>query len=382
MPNNDEQNEDWLIDDDVTSVEQDNQLVPWKILIVDDEADIHAVTRIALQNVEYKNRPLLLISAFSAKEGMEILSHTNDIAIILLDVMMETDDAGLRMARQIREELQNQLVRVILRTGQPGHAPEREVILQYDINDYKNKTELTSQKLFTTIIASLRAYEGLLLIERSRIGIERILDASTDLYQSHSLQAFASSVLQQISTILDVGADGVLCLLKSNAEAINEVPIIVAATGNYTNLLDQTPLSTDSQLWQIVTETFQNRRSHFAHPVDSLYVETHSHRRFVILVSPPSPLAASQCQLLEKFCDKIAWAYDNLHRIQDLQNQQLQFANAVNTLLLAIQNDDSTQSSASLKLVFQHLEQQLISQRNLQEDLLLQKLSGALNNQR
>jgi hypothetical protein len=86
---------------------------------------------------------------------------------VLLDVVMETDDAGLILARRIREELSNQIVRVVLRTGQPGQAPEQRVIIEYDINDYKAKTELTTQKLFTTVISALRAYESLMMLERS-----------------------------------------------------------------------------------------------------------------------------------------------------------------------------------------------------------------------
>ena len=97
-----------------------------------------------------------------------MLKDTADVALVLLDVVMETDDAGLSLARQIRGELNNQLVRVVLRTGQPGQAPEQSVVMEYDINDYKSKTELTAQKLFTSVVSSLRAYESLVAAERGR----------------------------------------------------------------------------------------------------------------------------------------------------------------------------------------------------------------------
>jgi len=42
---------------------------------------------------------------------------------VLLDVIMETDQAGLDLVEFIRDTLKNETVRIILRTGQPGQAP-------------------------------------------------------------------------------------------------------------------------------------------------------------------------------------------------------------------------------------------------------------------
>lgn len=137
----------------------------WKVLVVDDEEDIHKITRLVLKPLTFDNCSLDFIHAYSAKEAFSILKSTPDIAIVLLDVVMETDDAGLVLVERIREELNNKLIRIILRTGQPGQAPEKSVISKYDINDYKEKTELTTTKLFTTIISSLRSYRDLLSLE-------------------------------------------------------------------------------------------------------------------------------------------------------------------------------------------------------------------------
>jgi PAS domain S-box-containing protein len=161
--------DNWLVDEDAP--EQATAAVrgnPWRILIVDDDKDVHLMTQFALLNVVFMDRTLELLSAYSGREAFQKLREETDIALVLLDVVMETPDAGLRLAKQIREELNNQLVRVVLRTGQPGQAPEQRVIVDYDINDYKGKAELTKQKLFTTVIASLRAYDNLLTIERSK----------------------------------------------------------------------------------------------------------------------------------------------------------------------------------------------------------------------
>lgn len=125
----------------------------WKVLIVDDDAAVHQATKLALKNFSFENKHLTLISAYSGEEAKKIIADRPDTAFILLDVVMETNDAGLQVVKYIREELKNQRVRVILRTGQPGDAPEESVILNYDINDYKLKVELTRQKLVTTAIA-------------------------------------------------------------------------------------------------------------------------------------------------------------------------------------------------------------------------------------
>ena len=145
---------------------------PWTVLIVDDDPEVHAITRVVLHDVEYEGRGLTFLSAFSAEEARAILRATGDVAAVLLDVVMETDDAGLKLVHFIREELGNRHVRIILRTGQPGLAPERQVIVGYDINDYKAKSELTAQTLFTATVAALRSYQHIRTIEEGRRGLE------------------------------------------------------------------------------------------------------------------------------------------------------------------------------------------------------------------
>jgi signal transduction histidine kinase len=140
----------------------------WKVLICDDDRSVHVVTKLALDEFKFAGKGLEIISAFSGAEGIKILEQHPDIAVILQDVIMETNDAGLQAVKYIREVLQNSLVRIILRTGQPADYPESSVILNYDINDYKSKTELTEQKLFTALVSSLRAYSTMINLAESR----------------------------------------------------------------------------------------------------------------------------------------------------------------------------------------------------------------------
>lgn len=162
----------------------------WKILVVDDEESVHAVTRIALADWTFRNRGLHLLHAHDSRSCRHILEDNSDIALVLLDVVMDENDSGLQLVRFIREELQNHLVRIILRTGQPGQAPPEEVIRQYDINDYKEKTELTAIKLRTMVTTALRSYADLVELNRQRADLQRV-----QLYQERIMDAFPSVIL-------------------------------------------------------------------------------------------------------------------------------------------------------------------------------------------
>ncbi|MCP4350719.1 MAG: SpoIIE family protein phosphatase [Desulfobacterales bacterium] len=135
-----------------------NEEDTWIVMIVDDEKAVHDTTVRVLEDFSFEGRELHFLNAYSGEEAKEMIKECPGTAVILLDVVMETDHAGLEVVRYIRNELNNDIVQIILRTGQPGQAPEHKVIAEYSINDYKSKTELTVQKLFTTITTSLRAY--------------------------------------------------------------------------------------------------------------------------------------------------------------------------------------------------------------------------------
>lgn len=137
----------------------------WKVLIVDDEEDVHILTKLVLRDYSFEGRKLQFLSAYSAEEANRIIEENPDTALLLLDVVMEEHDSGLKVVRHIRDFLDNRFVRIIIRTGQPGRAPEHEIVSRYDINDYKTKTELTSQKLFTAVTSSLRAFRDIQTIE-------------------------------------------------------------------------------------------------------------------------------------------------------------------------------------------------------------------------
>lgn len=131
---------------------------PWDVLVVDDDPEVHAVTRLALDRCLYAERGVRIVSAHSAAQGRELLSQHPGVALILLDVVMETASAGLDFARHVREQLGNRQVRIVLRTGQPGEAPARDIVARYEIDDYRTKTELTFERLQIIVITALRSF--------------------------------------------------------------------------------------------------------------------------------------------------------------------------------------------------------------------------------
>ena len=152
------------------------KLAPWKVLLVDDEPDIHDVTKLTLHRFRLDGRALSFVHAYSGAEAKEVLAREKDIALVFLDVVMEREDSGLEVARWMRQDLNNQFTRIVLRTGQPGQALEHSIILDYDINDFWCKTDLTTRKLFTTVISSLRAYNGLEVAHRRTTSLQAELD--------------------------------------------------------------------------------------------------------------------------------------------------------------------------------------------------------------
>ena len=231
--------DDLVFSDEQAETTNRKTLPPWQILVVDDEPAVHEVTKLVLSDFELDGRGLHFSHCYSAAEARALLAGRTDIALILLDVVMESEHAGLDLARHIREELGNLNVRIILRTGQPGQAPEEQVIRDYDINDYKEKTDLTRRKLITVFYAGLRAYRDLMRIEHASQGLRRSIEAISQVCDSGNLRAFASAVLEQVNYLLDLHGEG-LCASRVSAYTANATHgelKVLAATDAYSQLM-------------------------------------------------------------------------------------------------------------------------------------------------
>mgnify|MGYP000975388237 FL=1 len=219
-----------------TTDEKKPRLEPWKVLIVDDEPDVRRVTVLNLRGFQFAGRTLSFLEASSAAEAQVILQEHTDIALALVDVVMETDDAGLKLVEYIRDSLNYRMIRLIIRTGQPGVAPERYVIDNFDIDDYKDKSELTAQRLYTTVRTALKSYRDLLTIEASRIGLSRILNVTPDLYNLHRdrLEEYFQGVLMQTIGICNLDHSGLISTIDGLMLTLDGKDIHVrAGTGQF-----------------------------------------------------------------------------------------------------------------------------------------------------
>src|SRR5437016_4386255 len=233
-----------MAEDDIVQLIDDPRERPaeegprWKIAVIDDEPAVHDGTRFALSDYRLNGQGLEILSAYSAAEGRELMRRHADVAVVLLDVIMESDTAGLGLVEYIRNDLKNETVRIILRTGQPGQAPERRVIVDYDINDYKAKTELTADKLFTSLTAALRSYQQLQRMVETRRGLEIIIDGASTLYDFKSMQLLAEGVLTQIASLLNVECGGILVLREGGASGSDFS--VLAGSGCYSRFIGTT----------------------------------------------------------------------------------------------------------------------------------------------
>ncbi|MBC7906686.1 MAG: DUF3369 domain-containing protein [Rhodospirillaceae bacterium] len=296
---------------------------PWTILIVDDDPEVHSITKLALRNFNFAGRPARFLDAHSAAEGKRMIMEETDIALVLLDVVMETDDAGLRLVEYVRKELRNRRIRIVLRTGQPGQAPEKDVIAAYDINDYKSKTELTQDRLYTTVVAALRAYEDIMALEMNRRGLEKILEGSTLLFQLRSLQMFTAGVLTQMSALVGCREDGLLCVVEdeTSAEAGKRISVL-AGSGRYEDCAGRALATTaEPDIAAIITTVLNGRRSRFESDFVCLYLHSPSYRDLAIFLPTSRPIGEVERQLIEVFGGKVALGYDNVHLIQALEDR-------------------------------------------------------------
>jgi signal transduction histidine kinase len=291
---------------------------PWKVAIIDDDQSVHDGTRLALSDYILNGQRLELLSAYSAAEGRQLLEAHPDVAVALLDVIMETDDAGLELIDYVRNTLKRESLRIILRTGQPGQAPERRVIVDYDINDYKAKNELTADRLFTSLTAALRSYQQLQRMAETRRGLEIIIDAASKMFDLKSMQRLAEGVLTQMAALLNADCAGILVLRETGAGAPNFS--VLAGSGCYRDIGSTSSKPLEDTLRRLVEEAFERRCHDFTGDRSILYILTGSGREVVVLLEAARELSATDRALVEIFTSRLSVAFDNVLLYQQLQD--------------------------------------------------------------
>jgi signal transduction histidine kinase len=248
------QDEELLFIDDTASSSESHQ--HWAVLIVDDDDEVHTVTKYALTGYSFLGKPLHIVSAYSGTEARELLQKTPHAAVVLIDVVMESNDAGLRLVEYIRNDLSNEFARLILRTGQPGQAPEFEVISKYDINDYKNKAELTNTRLLTVVTTALRSFADITELDTLRKNLEaQVRERTKELAESNAhlvavntekdeiLGIVAHDLKNPLNVLLNLASVYIDTVESMNAAQIQEVLTMVSTSSDkmlklITKLLD------------------------------------------------------------------------------------------------------------------------------------------------
>jgi response regulator RpfG family c-di-GMP phosphodiesterase len=320
--------DDLVFSDELPAPAVQKGLLPWQVLVVDDEPAVHEVTKLVMAGFEMDGRPLHFTHCYSAAEARAMLGTPNDFALILLDVVMESEHAGLDLARHIREDIKNLNVRIVLRTGQPGQAPEEQVIKDYDINDYKEKTDLTRRRLITVFYAALRAYRDLMRIEHARLGLRRSIEAISQIYDSRSLRSFASAVLEQVNMLLNLNGEG-LCASRMasctayTANAANGHIRVLAATDAYAGLMEGEELeSLPTEVRAAMNRVLREHTSHYGDKHYAGYFKTNAGSESMIYMVFPEPVNSQARELLEIFSQNVAITYDGLLQREDTHSAQ------------------------------------------------------------
>jgi signal transduction histidine kinase len=312
----------------------------WKILIADDEEDVHHVTRLVFEGKSVFGRGLELISAYSAEEAKRILKDTADIACILLDVVMEKDDSGLEVVKFIREELGNNCIRIILRTGQPGSAPESKVILEYEINDYKQKTDLTVEKLFSAVVTAIRSYRDIRTIEQSRKGMEMIISASADMLKTKSIMLFAAGVLNQIISLLYISHDAFYLRTRDadasgfTAREDGSAMTILAGTGKYMGLESRAfPDGLKEKQVAVIRRAMDTKENVYEDGIFVIVLKGREGAHGILFLEDCPPLHEIDLRLIAIFCNNVSEALSNILLYEELEKKveertrELQVAN-------------------------------------------------------
>lgn len=306
-----------FLDEDPTSAAPETtESRAWRILIIDDDVDVHQATLFALDGLSLFGRKLEFLHAHSATEARALLHREADLALILLDVVMETPGAGLDLVDLIRTNPALKNSRIVLRTGQPGYAPEHETILRYDINDYKTKSELTHSKLLTTVTTALRSYEQLCTIEAGRVGLELIVRASGNLIESQGIQNFAAGVMTQLAALLGTAPEGLVCAQGEPGKASYTV---LAAAGQFSSLVNK-PVHDigDPQVRALLLQVLASGQSHHGTHETVLYFGQKDGIDMAAYVGTPVTPKDLDYQLLRVFSTNMSACLRNLGLLRRL----------------------------------------------------------------
>ncbi|MCZ4306272.1 EAL domain-containing protein [Zoogloeaceae bacterium G21618-S1] len=296
-------------------------LRPWRVLAVDDDRGFQQALAHALGDLHILGRPLELVQAYCLSEAARLLAKDHDFAVILADVVMETEDAGLRLVKGVREMLGLYEPRIVLLTGQPGFAPVDEVMETYDLSDYCLKSDLASRGLKNVLTAAIRSYSQLSAVSSARKGLQLILEASNRLTTARTLEQIASTVLIELADLLQVPAEGIVCVEGSDsAEDAPRGPIIVGAAGQFAPYLNSALRTLpDRNIAECIVASLDGHRPIERNDCQVLYFpHQHAMADYAVYLSTGRPLETSEHELLGVFAANASKGFGNVALISRL----------------------------------------------------------------
>ncbi|WP_018983703.1 EAL domain-containing protein [Salinimonas chungwhensis] len=314
-------------EENVSSYAEDKK--PWIVLSVEDDPGYQQSLLIGLKSLIVTSRPIRCITASSATEAAAIIADRADIAVILLDVVMEHDDAGLFLVNTVRNILGNSEVRIILLTGQPGMAPRLDTMRDFDIDEYWNKVDLTQDKLRTVVASNIRTWHSLTQLTNARRGLQMIVDASRAITSRHDVNSFTHTVLFEISRLIGVpDSGGLVCAYLSGKQQLEEGKLI-AATGRFSRPSQRSVkalLNSFPEEKEEITLLFQKAVASGEHQFDgtwsALYFSTEdiNEHHYLFLVKSPCPLKPNDVSLLTVFSENIDHGFTNIALMDKLSS--------------------------------------------------------------
>jgi len=317
---------DFIFQDEVeeeTDDEQNKADKYWRILVIDDDESVHQVTKLVLADAEIEHRKLEIVSAFSSQQAKEIMLNDNSFCMAFVDVVMETDHAGLELVEWIRKEHRNQAIRLVLRTGQAGTAPEAKVIKEFDINDYKEKTDFTANKMITTVYASIRAYRDIMTIQRSLDAFKKLIEATHDLLKINQLRTFGSAALNHLLALMNVESSALYIARTQIDFAQNSTSSIIACTGKYVCECDSLEASDiDDKVKARILDVFTNK-SHYSDATCFVgYYQASAHAASVLYIEFEDDNEHFKASLAELFATNVALILESLTKQQEIEKTQ------------------------------------------------------------
>lgn len=290
---------DWLKDDGPK--DKVHSIKPWKVAIVDDDVEVHKITELALKSFNFEQRSLSFIHAYSGAEAKTLINKHSDIAILLLDVVMEDDDAGLNVVKYVREELDNHSTRIILRTGQPGSAPKEDVIQNYDIDGYKSKAEISRSDLIMQFYTALRSYRDIVNIQQYRNGLEAVINAMLSLAEMTNVEEFAGALLTQLAVVLNSNkTEFVIQDSETFALSVKDANSWELFTNRYEVKLDN-EADVDNDFKALAKQALANKQSVNQPPLYAHYYRSKTGSESVFILRNSQPLSDYNRHLLEIF---------------------------------------------------------------------------------